>query len=78
LLRLSSRTISSCNLLPDLVVLPIKQIVSVVAMIPHRPTLPSGIAEDQYFMVEKLGLDLALGLGLSESDGLDEEDEMDE
>lgn len=29
-------------------------------MIPHRPTLPSGITEDRFFMVEKAGLDVTL------------------
>jgi hypothetical protein len=38
----------------------VKTIKAVVAMIPHRPTLPSGITEDRFFMVEKAGLDVTL------------------
>jgi hypothetical protein len=41
-----------------------------VAMIPHRPTLPSGITEDQFFVLEKPGLDIC------KADSLDEDDEV--
>ncbi|KAG2363297.1 hypothetical protein BDR07DRAFT_1450800 [Suillus spraguei] len=34
----------------------VRMITAVVVMIPHRPTLPSGVMEDRYFMVEKLDL----------------------
>ena len=40
-------------------------------MITHRPTLPSGVIEDRFFVLEKPGLDIC------ESDGLDEDDEVD-
>ena len=71
LLHRSSHTVPSCTLLSDLIVLPIKQILSVVTMIPHRPMLPSGIIEDRVFVLEKPGLDIC------ESDSLDEDDEVD-
>ena len=71
LLHRSSHTMPPCTLLPDLIVLPIEQILSVVAMIPHRPMLPSGVVEDRFFVLEKPGLDIC------ESDGLDEDDEVD-
>ena len=32
---------------------------SVVGMIPHRINLLEGVQEDRYFLVEKMGLDLA-------------------
>lgn len=28
-------------------------------MVPHTPTLPSGTTEDQFFMLEKPGLDIS-------------------
>ncbi|KAG2050113.1 hypothetical protein BDR06DRAFT_984131 [Suillus hirtellus] len=39
----------------------IKQILSVIAMIPHKPILPSGVMDEegQFFMLEKPGLDLS-------------------
>lgn len=39
----------------------VKQIQSVVAMIPHKPMLPSGVMEeeDRFFMLEKPGLDIS-------------------
>ncbi|KAG1839882.1 hypothetical protein DFJ58DRAFT_718471 [Suillus subalutaceus] len=42
LLQLSSHTVTSCSRLEDICVISIKQILSVVAMIPHKPILPSG------------------------------------
>ncbi|KAG1799693.1 uncharacterized protein HD556DRAFT_1231122 [Suillus plorans] len=45
LLRLSSQTVVSCSQLEDIYVVDVKQILSVVAMIPHTPTLPSGVTE---------------------------------
>ncbi|KAG1793748.1 hypothetical protein EV424DRAFT_1335832, partial [Suillus variegatus] len=33
--------------------------ISVIAMVPHTPTLPSGTTEDQFFMLEKPGLDIS-------------------
>ncbi|KAG2364883.1 hypothetical protein BDR07DRAFT_1450056 [Suillus spraguei] len=38
----------------------VRMITAVVVMIPHRPTLPSGVMEDRYFMVEKTGFDVTL------------------
>ncbi|KAG1905035.1 uncharacterized protein F5891DRAFT_922696, partial [Suillus fuscotomentosus] len=58
LLRLSSQTVVSCTLLDEVSVVNVKEIMSVVAMIPHEPRLPSGITEDRFFMLEKPGLDI--------------------
>lgn len=60
LLDLSCHTVSSCRHDEDDVrVIDLKSILSVVGMVPHRPTLPSGVTEDRFFMVEKPGLDIA-------------------
>ncbi|KAG2738243.1 hypothetical protein P692DRAFT_201858104 [Suillus brevipes Sb2] len=53
-----------------------QMITAVVAMIPHRPTLPSGVTEDRYFMVEKTGLDVTLtGVEVEEDDQEEQEDQ---
>jgi hypothetical protein len=61
LLQLSSHTVTSCTRLEDICVIGVKEILSVVAMIPHKPILPSGVVreEGQFFMLEKPGLDLS-------------------
>ncbi|KAG0702249.1 hypothetical protein DFH29DRAFT_763492, partial [Suillus ampliporus] len=60
LLELSCHTVSSCRLEDDDIrVIDIKSILGVVGMVPHKPTLPSGVTEDRYFMVERPGLDIA-------------------
>lgn len=62
LLDFSHGTVWSCTHEGDdgLQIVDVKTITAVVAMIPHRPTLPSGITEDRFFMVEKAGLDVTL------------------
>ena len=55
----SSQVVASCKLLEEIVVVNVKRILSVIAMIPHMPTLSSGIAEERFFAVEKPGLDLS-------------------
>ncbi|KAG2082732.1 uncharacterized protein F5147DRAFT_748992 [Suillus discolor] len=59
LLQLSSQTVASCSHLDDLCVVPVKKIISVVAMIPHMPKLPSGVIEECFFMLEKPGLQIS-------------------
>ncbi|KAG1864466.1 hypothetical protein C8R48DRAFT_601816 [Suillus tomentosus] len=61
LLELSSHVVASCAYYgdDDIRVIDIKSITDVVAMVPHRPRLPSGAVEDRFFMVEKPGLDVA-------------------
>lgn len=59
LLRLSSQTVASCTRLESIAVVNVKQIISVIAMVPHKPTLPSGVTEDRFFMLEKPGLDIS-------------------
>lgn len=47
----------------------IEQIQAVVAVIPHRPTLPSGVTEDRFFVVERTGLDVSTtGVFFEEND----------
>ncbi|KAG1853516.1 hypothetical protein F4604DRAFT_1883396 [Suillus subluteus] len=61
LLQLSSHTVTSCSHLEDICIVSVKQILSVIAMVPHKPILPSGVMdkEGQFFMLEKPGLDLS-------------------
>ncbi|KAG0692379.1 hypothetical protein DFH29DRAFT_817662 [Suillus ampliporus] len=59
LLRLSSQTVASCTRLETIAIVNVKNIISMIAMVPHRPTLPSGVTEDHFFMVEKPGLDIS-------------------
>lgn len=75
LVRLSNRTVLSCKYLGEeaLRVVDVTAIKSVVAMIPHRPTLPSGIIEDRFFVLERPGLDI-FQFGVEE----DQEDEADQ
>jgi hypothetical protein len=69
LLHLSSQTVASCTHLETFVVIDVKHIISVVAMVPHRPTLPSGVTEDHFFMIEKPGLDISnLGVPYGDDD----------
>ncbi|KIL00228.1 hypothetical protein PAXRUDRAFT_130283, partial [Paxillus rubicundulus Ve08.2h10] len=53
----------TCKQLEELVVVNIMDICSVIGMVPHTPTLPSGLSEDQFFIIEKSGLDV-LDLGV--------------
>ncbi|KIJ14124.1 hypothetical protein PAXINDRAFT_79828, partial [Paxillus involutus ATCC 200175] len=46
LFRLSSQTVTACNLTNELIVIGVKQIKSVVAMVPRRLRLPSGVQEE--------------------------------
>lgn len=60
LLDLSCHTVSSCQHEEDNIwVIDLKSILSVFGMVPHEPTLPSGIVGNCHFMVEKPGLDIA-------------------
>ncbi|KAG2053775.1 hypothetical protein BDR06DRAFT_857656, partial [Suillus hirtellus] len=71
LLDLSHGTMWSCTHDGDknLQLIDVQIITAVVAMIPHHPTLPCGVMEDRYFMVEKTGLDITLiGVEVEEDD----------
>ncbi|KAG2342178.1 hypothetical protein BDR05DRAFT_976597 [Suillus weaverae] len=61
LLDLSCLTVSLCrhDEDDDVRVIDLKSILSVIGMVPHQPTLPSGVTEDRFFVVEKPGLDIA-------------------
>ncbi|EIW81874.1 hypothetical protein CONPUDRAFT_152775 [Coniophora puteana RWD-64-598 SS2] len=61
LLDLSVGALCTCALLPesDTLAINVKQITSLVAMIPHCPTIPSTNKEDeQFFLFEKPGFDV--------------------
>ncbi|KAH7885734.1 hypothetical protein F5I97DRAFT_1829710 [Phlebopus sp. FC_14] len=58
LLKLSYQTVFACKLTKEFIAVDVKNILSVVVMIPHKFRLPLGQEEDQYFMVEKPGLDV--------------------
>lgn len=72
LLQRSTQTVWSCKHEADqaLQLVSVKSIQSVVAMIPHRPKLPSGVVEDRFFLLEKPGLGL-----VTVDEEVDEEDE---
>jgi len=61
LLQTSSYMLWSCRSQGDtgLAVVDVKAIISVVAMIPHKPHILDRLPEDRYFVVEKPGLDIA-------------------
>ncbi|KAG2337321.1 hypothetical protein BDR05DRAFT_1005135 [Suillus weaverae] len=77
LLDLSHGTMWSCTHNGELQLIDVRMITAVVAMIPHCPTLPSGVTEDRYFMVEKTGLDVTLmGVEVEEDDQEEQEDQQ--
>ncbi|KAG0694981.1 hypothetical protein DFH29DRAFT_880324 [Suillus ampliporus] len=54
-------------------------IKAVVGMVPHTPRLPSGVVENRFFLVEKLGLDIAtFGVPYEGPCAQDDEDDDDE
>ncbi|KAG1894229.1 uncharacterized protein F5891DRAFT_961902 [Suillus fuscotomentosus] len=77
LLKLLSQTVASCTRLDEFCILDVKKILSVVAMVPHTPTLPSGVTEPHFFMMERPGLDIS-NLGVPYSGYLDAEDDLDD
>ncbi|KAG1802426.1 hypothetical protein EV424DRAFT_1331454 [Suillus variegatus] len=85
LLDLSFQAVSSCAYLEDDIrVVNIKSIKAVVGMVPHKPTLPSGVVENRFFLVEKPGLDIATfgvpyeGPGAQDDEDDDDEENMDD
>ncbi|KIM53768.1 hypothetical protein SCLCIDRAFT_31639 [Scleroderma citrinum Foug A] len=73
LLKMSSHTLVSSSFSGEFVVIHIKSIRSVVGMISHHLKCPSGITEDCFFLMEKLGLDISQ-LGIPYSVYQEEED----
>lgn len=61
-------TLWSCKYLGDnaLKFIDVKAIESVVAMIPHRPSIEGQPLEDRFFLVEKPGFDVAIMSGVEE------------
>jgi hypothetical protein len=76
LFQLSSHTVASCSPLDDVCVVPVKKIISVVAMIPHTPKLPSGVIKDRFFMLQKPGLQIS-NLGINHVDKDDNDNDVD-
>ncbi|KAJ8580047.1 hypothetical protein M405DRAFT_855068 [Rhizopogon salebrosus TDB-379] len=77
LLQLSSQTVASCTCSDRVLAIDVKDIVSVIAMVPHKPTLPSGVTEERFFMMEKPGLDVS-DLGVRYSAYRDDDDDDDD
>lgn len=77
LLELSHQTVWSCTNQGEvgLRVVDVTDIQAVIAVIPHRPTLPSGATEDRVFVVEKTGLDVSYTGVFAEEDDNDNERE---
>jgi hypothetical protein len=77
LLNLSHHTVWSCTSQGEagLRIVDVTTICAVVAVIPHRPTLPSGVTQDRLFVVEKTGLDVShTGIFVEEDNDGEEED----
>jgi hypothetical protein len=68
LLAASSHTLWSCKNQGDagLIIVHAKDIISVVAMIPHQPIIAGQPVEDRFYVVEKPGLDVANMSGVHE------------
>ncbi|KIK35849.1 hypothetical protein CY34DRAFT_26510 [Suillus luteus UH-Slu-Lm8-n1] len=75
LLEVSSQTVVSCIQLNEFTVTHVKNIASVVAMIPHKPTLPSEVTEDWFFMLEKPGLDIST-LGVRDDKNKEDQEDI--
>ena len=61
LLELSFQVVAASKLLDNIIVTNVKNIWSIVAMIPKKLTLPGSEQENEYFcMVEKPGLDISV------------------
>ena len=58
LVRQFSQVLATLTLLNSIKISDTKTIKSVVAMIPHKIVLTSGVKEEQFFMLEKPGLDI--------------------
>ena len=76
LLELSFQVVSASKLLDDIIVADVKDICSVVAMIPKELTLPGSARNEVYFcMVEKPGLNISdLGVPYSMYTADDDDD----
>ncbi|KAF8834911.1 hypothetical protein BDN67DRAFT_1016026 [Paxillus ammoniavirescens] len=74
LLTISHHTVPSCLALQDIWVISIKDVLSVVGMIPHMPQLPSGVTEAHFFILEKPGLDVSR-LGIQHDDAEDNDED---
>jgi hypothetical protein len=68
LLSLSMNTLWSCEYQDDhaLKFIDVKMIQAVVAIIPHRPAIDGRPPSQCFFLVEKLGLDVAVMAGAGE------------
>ncbi|KAF9463097.1 hypothetical protein BDZ94DRAFT_637947, partial [Collybia nuda] len=81
LLHQSFQTVYACHYqgVDALLVIDIKQIESVVSMIPYFKVTPDGeleIPETEHFLMEKIGLDITSLLGKEEDDEGPDKDNM--
>ena len=73
LLELSHHIVPPCIQLDSIHAIPVQDMISIIAMVPHKHQTDSGV-EDCFFMVEKPGLDLTHFTGVTKA-GKDEDDE---
>jgi hypothetical protein len=68
LIKLSVNTLWSCKHQGDsgLLFIDIKYIQSIVVMIPHAPVVDGQQSIERFFLVEKLGFDVAMMAGVKE------------
>ncbi|KIK78622.1 hypothetical protein PAXRUDRAFT_163458, partial [Paxillus rubicundulus Ve08.2h10] len=68
LLQLSHTTVPTCQATQEVRVINIKDIISVVGMIPHSPRLPSGEVGEHFFMLERPNLDVSHFIQVGQAD----------
>lgn len=79
LLQLSSQMVASWIRSEQVLAIDVEDIVSVVTMVLHKPTLPLGLTKECLFMIEKPGLDVSdLGVCYSAYHDKDNEDNADD
>ena len=76
LVRESSQVLAALTLLDLIKIINMKTIKSVVAMIPHKIVLVSGVEEERFFILEKPGLDVS-DLVAPYNPGHDDTDDID-
>ena len=74
LLKESYHTLWSSIKTDTVVAVDVKDLVSVVAMVPHQPSIPGKPVHERFYVVEKPGLDVANMGGVEDDldDGNDE------
>jgi hypothetical protein len=70
LLQLSFQTFPSCEITDEIQVINIRDIISVVSIIPYSHRLPSGATRASYFTMEKPGFGVSHFIGLQQGVGV--------